>query len=66
MSSASKTTLSNVARKSRRLAVILALGLLVGASVLPASAYADSAPTTPVHVTHIADGGSGDNPPGPE
>jgi hypothetical protein len=63
MHSAKKTTLSSaVRRKSRRLAVILVVGLLVGASVLPTSAYAASQPT--VHVQHMADGGSGESPPG--
>jgi hypothetical protein len=64
MRSAKKTTLSSaVRRKSRRLAVILVLGLLVGASVLPTSAYAASKPS--VQVTHMAaDGGSGESPPG--
>jgi hypothetical protein len=63
MRSAKKTPLSSaVRRKSRRLAVILALGLLVGASALPTSASAASTPA--VHVQHLAEGGSGESPPG--
>jgi hypothetical protein len=63
MRSAKKATPSSaVWRKSRRLAVILVLGLLVGASALPTSASAASQPA--VHVQHMADGGSGESPPG--
>ena len=58
MKSAQKTALL----KSRRLAVILVLGLLVGASTLPTSVDAASAPS--VHVPQLVRGGSGESPPG--
>ena len=55
-------------RRGRRFVVVLVLGLLVGGTALPTPslAAAKPVPASHINVQHYADGGSGENPPGPE
>lgn len=52
-------------RKAKRFAVVLVLGALLGATAVPAPTYAAGTHVN-VHVSvpHLAEGGSGDGPPG--
>jgi len=66
MRSAKQTSPSSVLRRGRRFVVVVVLGLLVGGTALPTPSLAAAKLAPTVHIQHYSDGGSGENPPGPE
>jgi hypothetical protein len=66
MRSAKKTSPASVLSRGRRFAVVVVMGLLMGAVALPTPSLAASGPSQTIHVQHGILGGSGENPPGPE